>query len=56
MNAADLRVIERDLECQRIIKEMIQMAFPTDKFLGEEDVDPGSLASSEALTNASYCE
>lgn len=51
MNAADL-VTESDLECQRIIKEMIQMAFPTDDFLGEEDVDPGSLASSEALTNA----
>jgi len=51
MNAADL-VTESDLECQRIIKEMIQTAFPNDDFLGEEDVDAGSVASSEALTNA----
>jgi len=51
MNAADL-VTESDLECQRIIKEIIETSFPSDDFLGEEDVDAGSLASSKALYNA----
>ena len=51
MNVADL-VTESDLECQRIIKELIQINFPADDFLGEEDVDAGSLASSKALYNA----
>ena len=48
---ADL-VTESDYECQRIIKEVIMKDCPEDYFLGEEDVEPGSFASSNALENA----
>jgi len=51
MNTADL-VTESDIECQKIIEETVQMAFPDDEFLGEENVDAGSLASSSALAKA----
>lgn len=51
MNDADL-VTDSDIACQQIIKETIQSMFPNDYFLGEEDVDPGSLASSSALESA----
>lgn len=50
-SAADL-VTESDIECQRVIQEIIQSDFPQDYFLGEEDVEPGSFASSAALENA----
>mmetsp|Transcript_13043 Transcript_13043/g.26589 ORF Transcript_13043/g.26589 Transcript_13043/m.26589 type:complete len:418 (-) Transcript_13043:423-1676(-) len=54
-NSRDL-VTESDLECQRIIKEVILGEFPTDVFLGEEDVNlsigNGSESSSEALRGA----
>lgn len=50
-NAADL-VTESDLECQRIIKEIVKSECPEDYFLGEEDVEAGSFASSTALENA----
>lgn len=51
VNDRDL-VTESDVECQRIIKDIIRSEFPQDEFLGEEDVGVGSLASSEALKNA----
>jgi len=51
VNAADL-VTESDLECQRMIRNVILDAFPQDKFLGEEDVDAGRLASISALQSA----
>jgi len=50
-NTADL-VTESDLECQRVIKNIILEECPQDSFLGEEDVDPGSMASSSALKDA----
>jgi Archaeal fructose-1,6-bisphosphatase and related enzymes of inositol monophosphatase family len=51
VNDRDL-VTESDVECQRMIKDIIRSEFPQDEFLGEEDVGVGSLASSEALKNA----
>jgi myo-inositol-1(or 4)-monophosphatase len=51
MNTSDL-VTASDIECQRVIQETIQSCFPKDDFLGEEDVDAGSLASSSALKSA----
>jgi myo-inositol-1(or 4)-monophosphatase len=51
MNAADL-VTESDVQCQQVIEGVIHEAFPQDAFLGEENVDAGSLASSSALANA----
>ena len=55
MNARDL-VTESDVECQRLIKEIILTEFPSDVFLGEEDVDltssDNSFASSGALRKA----
>jgi len=51
MNTSDL-VTASDIECQRVIQETIQSYFPKDDFLGEEDVDAGSLASSSALKSA----
>ncbi len=50
-NLADL-VTESDYECQRVIKEVITRDCPNDYFLGEEDVEPGSFASSAALEKA----
>ena len=64
-NIRDL-VTESDLECQRIIKEIVMGEFPQDVFLGEEDVDlsissdnssgeedeDGSVKSSNALGRA----
>lgn len=47
-NAADL-VTESDIQCQSLIKEIILKHFPNDSFLGEEDVDAGSVASVNAL-------
>ena len=55
VNARDL-VTESDVECQRLIKEIILTEFPNDVFLGEEDVDltssDNSFASSGALRKA----
>ena len=51
MNAADL-VTESDIECQQIVEDTIRSVFPSDDFLGEENVDAGSLASSSALASA----
>ncbi|KAL7460359.1 hypothetical protein ACHAXS_000814 [Conticribra weissflogii] len=54
-NSRDL-VTESDIECQKIIKEVILGEFPMDVFLGEEDVDlssgNGSESSSGALRSA----
>jgi len=50
-NAADL-VTESDLECQRVIEDIIRREFPHDSFLGEENVAAGSLASVSALGEA----
>ena len=53
-NTRDL-VTESDIECQRLIKEIILKEFPDDVFLGEEDIDlsvDSSSASSEALMDA----
>lgn len=47
-NAADL-VTASDVECQEVIKSVIMERFPQDFFLGEEDVDAGSVASVNAL-------
>lgn len=52
-NSADL-VTESDLECQRVIKEVITGAFPDDRFLGEEDVEAGSDASASALRESLF--
>jgi myo-inositol-1(or 4)-monophosphatase len=38
-----------DKECQDIIFKTINKAFPTHEFLGEENVEPGSEASTKAL-------
>jgi len=48
-NVRDL-VTESDIACQDIIKDIVRRTFPTDLFLGEEDVGAGSDASREALT------
>ena len=48
VNTSDL-VTESDLECQRVIKEIVKHDWPLDSFLGEEDVEPGSVASENAL-------
>lgn len=53
-NAADL-VTESDLECQRVIEDIIRREFPRDTFLGEENVEAGSLASVSALGEALVC-
>lgn len=54
-NAKDL-VTESDIECQRLIKDIILSEFPNDVFLGEEDIDlsggDSSVASSDALKSA----
>lgn len=53
-NTRDL-VTESDVECQRLIKEIILNEFPKDVFLGEEDVGSdgdSSVASSGALKDA----
>ncbi|KAL9186640.1 hypothetical protein ACHAXT_005878 [Thalassiosira profunda] len=53
-NVRDL-VTESDVECQRLIKDLILQEFPDDVFLGEEDIDlsgDSSSASSEALKGA----
>ena len=50
-NVRDL-VTESDIQCQSLIKEIITKEFPNDLFLGEEDVCPGDVASSEALRDA----
>mmetsp|Transcript_33448 Transcript_33448/g.50463 ORF Transcript_33448/g.50463 Transcript_33448/m.50463 type:complete len:350 (+) Transcript_33448:279-1328(+) len=55
MNAADI-VTESDVECQKIIEETVNSAFPNDDFLGEENVDAGSLASASALADAIGCD
>jgi len=47
-NAADL-VTASDVECQATIQNVIMEHFPQDFFLGEEDVDAGSVASVHAL-------
>lgn len=38
-----------DKQCQDLIFQTISRAYPTHEFLGEEDVDPGSEASEQAL-------
>ncbi|EJK53621.1 hypothetical protein THAOC_26905 [Thalassiosira oceanica] len=53
-NARDL-VTESDVECQHLIREIIQKEFPDDVFLGEEGIDlsgDSSAASSDALKDA----
>ena len=48
-------VTESDVECQRLIKDLILQEFPDDVFLGEEDIDlsgDSSSASSDALKDA----
>lgn len=42
-------VTKTDKEAQDVIKETILNAFPSHKFLGEEDVPPGAEASKKAL-------
>lgn len=51
MNTQDL-VTQSDIKCQRLIKDTILSEFPTDIFLGEEDVEAGSKASVFALNSA----
>lgn len=51
MNAQDL-VTQSDVQCQRLIKDIILSQFPKDVFLGEEDVEAGREASIVALNNA----
>jgi myo-inositol-1(or 4)-monophosphatase len=50
-NAADI-VTESDIKCQQVIKAIVQENFPDDMFLGEEDVETGSMESSDSLKNA----
>eukprot|EP00540_Astrosyne_radiata_P004629 CAMPEP_0116852076 /NCGR_PEP_ID=MMETSP0418-20121206/17090_1 /TAXON_ID=1158023 /ORGANISM="Astrosyne radiata, Strain 13vi08-1A" /LENGTH=284 /DNA_ID=CAMNT_0004484195 /DNA_START=293 /DNA_END=1147 /DNA_ORIENTATION=+ len=50
-NRRDL-VTESDLACQECVRSALSEAFPNDRFLGEEDVGAGSLASQESLRNA----
>lgn len=50
-NIRDL-VTESDLACQVVIRDTIMKEFRNDVFLGEEDVETGDLASSEALRMA----
>lgn len=47
-SSSDL-VTQFDLQCQQTIKKIISSEFPDDRFLGEEEVDAGSLASITAL-------
>lgn len=47
-NAKDL-VTESDIQCQKLIEEILHQEFPDAHFLGEEDVDAGSDASQDAL-------
>ena len=47
-NSADL-VTQSDIQCQSVIKSVIDQYFPNDDFLGEEDVGAGSEASVSAL-------
>jgi myo-inositol-1(or 4)-monophosphatase len=44
-------VTQVDKDCQDTIKETILSYFPSHKFLGEEDVDPGREAAQQALEN-----
>ena len=50
-NAADL-VTESDIQCQKVIKDIVKEAYPNDIFLGEEDVETGTVESSNSLENA----
>ena len=53
-NVRDL-VTESDVECQRLIRDIILKEFPEDVFWGEEDVDVNSLgggATSDVLKEA----
>jgi myo-inositol-1(or 4)-monophosphatase len=50
-NAKDL-VTASDVQCQKIIEEIIMGAYPNDLFLGEEQVESGSDASIMALRTA----
>lgn len=50
-NIRDL-VTESDVKCQEVIKEIITKEFPSDKFLGEEDVDLSGDGSVVALRRA----
>ena len=50
-NASDL-VTESDIQCQKVIKDIVKEAFPNDIFLGEEDVETGTVESSNSLENA----
>ena len=42
-------VTKVDKECQEMVEACIRHTFPTHEFLGEEDVQPGSAASEQAL-------
>ena len=50
LNQNDLVTVV-DKKCQELIEEHIQTTFPSHDFLGEEDVAPGSEASTAALEN-----
>ena len=50
-NIRDL-VTESDVKCQEVIKDIITKEFPSDKFLGEEDVDLSGDGSVVALRRA----
>ena len=51
-SSKDDLVTKVDKECQELIENRIKSSFPTHGFLGEEDVMPGSTASSQALHTA----
>lgn len=45
-------VTKVDVEAQEIIKQTIAKAFPTHKFLGEEDLPPGREAATQAINES----
>lgn len=45
-------VTQYDKNAQVAIESIVRQAYPNHSFLGEEDVDPGSVASAEALSEA----
>jgi myo-inositol-1(or 4)-monophosphatase len=49
-------VTDADVKCQAVIKDVILTAFPSHKFLGEEDVPPGRDAATVAVAELSQEE
>ena len=41
-----------DVRCQEIVKGYVSRHFPEHTLLGEEDIPPGSVASTQALRQA----